>query len=132
MTAKKFQLVVQLAGDYFRSHAELVAFEDRLISYLPKTHEVDGHDVGSGTTNFFINTDFPLAAYKIIHRISTRATERRMRIAHRTRRGSTFTNLWPRRDPRPFKYMYGAGEDPFAPASKRKIPKRSPRGTRAA
>jgi len=128
---KKYQLVVQLAGDYFTNFDEMVAFEDRLISYLPKTHEVEGHDSGSGTFNFFIETDFPLAAYKIIHRISTRATERRMRIAYRTMRGSKFTNLWPRRDPRPFEYSYDEGYDPFAPAAKRKIPKRSPRGTRA-
>lgn len=129
--AKKFQLVVQLAGDFFQTHVAMVAFEDRLIAYLPKTHEVDGHDSGAGTFNFFIETDFPLAAYKVIHRISTRATQRRMRIAYRPIRGKTFTNLWPRRDPRPFDYEYADGVDPFAPAAKRKIPKRSPRGTRA-
>jgi len=38
-----------------------------------------------------------------------------MRIAYRTMRGSKFTNLWPRRDPRPFEYAYGKGNDPFAP-----------------
>ena len=129
--AKKFQLVVQLAGDYFGSIADLQAFEARLRSYLPKTHDVDGHDLGSGTVNFFVETDFPIAAYKIVHRISTRATERRMRIAYRTMRGKAFTNLWPRRDPRPFAYAYEPADDPFAPVSKRKIPKRSPRGTRA-
>ena len=129
MAAKKFQLVVQLAGDYFKTFDDMVAFEDRLIAYLPKTHVVDGHDAGAGTFNFFIETDFPLAAFKVIKRISTRATERRMRIAYRKMRGATFTNLWPRRDPRPFDYEYE--DDPFAPAAKRKIPKRSPRGTRA-
>lgn len=131
MASKKYQLVVQLAGDYFKTHAEMVAFEDRLISYLPNTHELEGHDSGSGAFNFFIETDFPVAVYKIIHRISTRATERRMRVAYRPVRGKTFTNLWPRRDPRPFDYGYEPDEDPFAPAAKRKIPKRSPRGTRA-
>jgi hypothetical protein len=125
---KTFQLVVQLAGDYFKSHDDLVAFEDRLRSYLPNTCDVDGHDVGSGTVNFFIETDFPVAAFETVHRISTRASLRRMRIAYRSMRGDTFTNMWPRRDPRPFNYAYEPGEDPFAPASKRKIPKRSPRG----
>jgi hypothetical protein len=105
---KKLQVVVQLAGDYFASHEDLVAFEDRLRAALPRTHELEGHDTGSGTTNFFIETNSPLAL-----------------------QGSTFTNLWPRRDPRPFSYSYPDGEDPFAPASKRVIPKRSPRGSRA-
>ena len=132
MTAKKFQLVIQLAGDYFASHDELVAFEDRLRATLPRTCDVDGHDTGSGTTNFFVYTAFPEAAYKLVRaRIATRAMERRLRIAYRPVRGETFTNLWPRRDPRPFDYHYAAGEDPFSPVSKRSIPKRSPRGTRA-
>ncbi|MEO8700942.1 MAG: hypothetical protein ABI867_12915 [Kofleriaceae bacterium] len=130
--AKKYQLVVQLAGDYFARRIDLVAFENRLIGCLPKSHDVDGYDTGSGTTNFFIETDFPVAAFKAIRTTTTRATERRMRIAYRPIRGSRFTNLWPRRDPRPFEYAYAAGTDPFAPASKRAIPKRSPRGTRAA
>jgi hypothetical protein len=129
MASTKYQLVVQLAEDFFSTTKEIVAFADRLTSYLPKSHVVDGFDKGSGTVNFFIETNFPVAAYKIVRRISTRATERRMRIAYRSMRGSTFTNLWPRRDPRPFDYSYE--DDPFAPASKRKIPKRSPRGTRA-
>jgi len=30
--AKKYQLVVQLAGDYFKTFDEMVAFEDRLIA----------------------------------------------------------------------------------------------------
>lgn len=129
--AATHQLVVQFAEATFSTHAALVAFEDRLRAYLPKTCEVDGHDVGSGTVNFFVYTSFPEAAYKIILRISTRAVQRKMRVAYRKVRGATFTNLWPRRDPRPFAYTYAPGVDPFAPASKREIPKRSPRGVRA-
>lgn len=128
----RYQLVIQFAQTYFASHAALVEFEDRLIATLPRTHSVDGHDIGSGTTNFFVDTDNPEAAYKIVlYRLATNAMRRKLRIAYRSARGSKFTNLWPRRDPRPFAYWYAEGEDPFAPASKRKIPKRSPRGTRA-
>src|ERR1700690_2217676 len=85
--AKRYQLVIQLAGDYFPTFDAMIAFEDRLIACLPKTHVVDGHDSGAGTFNFFIETDFPVAAYKIIHRISTRATERRMRTGYPLSRG---------------------------------------------
>ncbi len=131
VAARKYQLVVQFAGDFFPSFDAMVAFEDDLIATLPTSHVVDGHDIGSGTTNFFILTDFPVAAYRAVRRRTTRAMERRMRIAYRPAREDTFTNLWPRRDPRPFDYEYAPGVDPFSPASKRKIPKRSPRGTRA-
>lgn len=126
-----YQLVVQFPETFFASHPELVAFEDRLRSSLPSTCDVDGHDIGSGTVNFFIYTAYPLAAYKILLRISTRATQAKMRIAYRATEGSTFTNLWPRRDPRPFKYWYDEAENPFARGAKRVIPKRSPRGVRA-
>jgi hypothetical protein len=129
---KRYQLVVQFAGDYFATHAAMVAFEDNLIARLPaRTCEVDGHDSGAGTMNFFVYTAFPVAAYQVIYRGTTRAMQRRMRIAYRAANGTKFTNLWPRRDPRPFEYSYEDGFDPFAPASKRAIPKRSPRGTRA-
>ncbi|MFT3699961.1 MAG: hypothetical protein QM831_42850 [Kofleriaceae bacterium] len=124
-----YQLVIQLPDDYFATHDELVAFEQRLIATLPKTCDVDGYDIGSGTCNFFIFTAYPVAAYKTFRsRIATRALERRLRIAYRDVKRETFTNLWPRRDPREFKIMYGRDEKPW---SKRGIPKRSPRGTRA-
>ena len=129
--AKSHQLVVQLAGDFFASVDELQTFEDRLRSYLPKTHDLVNHAFDSGTVNLLIETDSPVTVYKIVFRVSTRATQRRMRIAYRTLRGAKFTNLWPRRDPRPFAYGYAPEDDPFAPVSKQKIPKRSPRGTRA-
>ena len=127
----KYELIVQLAGDFFASMAELQAFEDRLISYLPRTQHLVKRELASSAVNFYLATDFPVAAYKLIRRISTRATERRMRIAYRAANAKTFTNLWPRRDPRPFAYTYASDDDPFTPASKRKVPKRSPRGTRA-
>jgi hypothetical protein len=127
----KYELVVQLAGDFFPSIAAVQAFEDRLVSYLPKTQHLTKRELGTSAVSFTIETDFPVASYKLVRRISTRAVERRMRIAYRAANAKTFTNLWPRRDPRPFAFAYTDTTDPFAAASKRKIPKRSARGTRA-
>jgi hypothetical protein len=127
----KYELIVQLAGDFFASMAELQAFETRLISYLPRTHHLTKRELHTSAVNFHLDTDFPVAAYKLVRRISIQATQRRMRIAYRAITGKTFTNLWPRRDPRAFALAYTDDNDPFAPASKRKLPKRSPRGTRA-
>jgi hypothetical protein len=85
--------------------------------------------VGSGTTNFFVYTNAPLAAHRAFRKyIGTRAVERQVRIAFRTVNGSTWMNVWPFRDSRPFALMYERGEDPFSAASKRAIPKRSKRG----
>lgn len=125
----KYQLVVQFPDTFFETFDALVAFEDRLRVHLPRTHEVDGHDIGSGTTNFFVFTDSPNAAHKVIHRVTTAVHRRHMRVAYRSTRGSTFTNLWPYRDERPFNYTYAEADNPFTAASKRKIPKRRPRAS---
>lgn len=130
--ADRYQLVVQFAQRHFPSHTDVVAFEDQLRAILPRTCEVDGHDVGSGTINFFVYTAHPVAAYQTIYRrATTRASQPLLRIAYRATDGEEFTNLWPRRDPRPFQYSYASGEDPFARGARRAIPKRSPRGVRA-
>lgn len=123
-----YQLVIQFPEDFFASHDALMGFEQRLAASLGKNHDVDGHDIGSGTVNFFVYTQKPEAAHRRFRTyLGTRAVERRLRIAYREVEGETFTNLWPRRDPRPFRYAYAADQDPFARGATRVIPKRRPR-----
>lgn len=123
----KFQLVIQLPNDYFATHEDLIAFEDRLIASMPRTCEVDYHDYGPAVVNFYVYTDAPEAAHRTFRKyLGTRAVERHLRIAYRPTNGSTFTNLWPRRDPRPFAYSYDAKANPFARGATRAIPKRTP------
>ena len=125
--APRYQMVIQFPETFFETFDDMIAFEDRLIACLPKTCEVDGHDVGSGTINFFVETSAPLAAHRTFRRyLGTRKVESKLRIAYRALGSETFENLWPRRDPRPFAVSYGPGEDPFARGAKRVIPKRSP------
>jgi hypothetical protein len=125
----RYLLVIQFPQRFFASHDDLVAFEDRLIASLPKTCAVDGHDIGSGTTNFFVYAAAPLAAHKHFRKyLGTNKVEKNVRVSYREVDGEAFTNLWPFRDPRPFAVSYPAGVDPFSAASKRSIPKRSPPG----
>ena len=125
----RYILIIQFPQTYFAAHADLVTFEDRLIASMPRTCIVDGHDIGSGTTNFFVFTDAPMAAHKAFRKyLGKNAVERNVRISYRSVNGGPFTNLWPFRDSRPFALIYPKGEDPFTPHSKRKIPKRSPPG----
>lgn len=125
----RYLLVIQFSDRYFRDVREIVAFEDRLAASLPRTCEVDGHEVASGATSFFVRTNAPLAAHRAFRKyIGTRAVERHVRVAFRMTDGSTWMNVWPFRDARPFALAYEAGEDPFSAASKRAIPKRSKRG----
>ena len=124
-----FQVVVQLPESFFASHEELLAFEEKLVDSMPKTCEVDGHDIGSGTVNFFILTGSPLAAFNHFRKyLGTNKVRRNLRVAYRDENDDSFINLWQFRDPRPFDYSYPKGIDPFSAKSKRLIPKRSPPG----
>jgi len=123
----EYQLVIQFPEDFFESFDAMLAFEDRLAACLPRTASHDGHDIGSGTINFFVYTSHPRATHRTFRKyLGTRAVEKRLRVAFREVDGETFTNLWPRRDPRPFRYLYPPGEDPFPRGAQRVIPKRSP------
>lgn len=120
-----YQLVFQFPERFFASAAALTAFEQKLAACLPRTCAYDGFDVGRGTVNFFVYTNAPEAAHRTFRtHLGTRAIENKLRVAYREATGETFTNLWPRRDPRPFDYAYAESDDPFARGAKRVIPKR--------
>lgn len=104
------QLVIQFPDTFFTTFDEMIDFEDRLIGWMSKNTEVDGHDFGSGTINFFLYTVFPEAAFRIVRsKIATRKMEAKMRVAHRSIDNLIWTELWPkrpRRGQKPFDYLY--------------------------
>ncbi len=125
----QFQVVFQFPETFFATLDDLVAFEDKLTASMPKTCEVDGYDVGSGTANLFVYTDAPLAALKHFrNHLGTNKVEKTLRVSYRNVDGDAYTNLWPFRDSRPFDITYPEGIDPFSAKPKRSIPKRSPPG----
>ena len=125
----RYQVIFQFPESFFATHNDLVQFEGKLIASMPRTCVVDGYDFGLGTTNFFVYTDSPLAAFKHFRNyLGTNKVERQLRASYREVDGDAYTNLWPFRDPRPFDITYPQGVDPFSPKSKRLIPKRSPSG----
>lgn len=125
----RYQVIFQFPESFFATLDDLIAFEAKLIASLPKTCDMGGYDTGSGTTNFFVYTDSPLAAFKSFRSyLGTTKVEQDLRVSYRDVDGDAYVNLWPFRDPRPFDIMYPAGVDPFSAKSKRSIPKRSPAG----
>lgn len=125
----KFQVILQFPESFFPTHEDLLVFEQKLIDSLPNTCEVDGYDTGSGTTNFFVYTNSPLAAFNQFRKyLGTNKVEKSLRVSYRDVDGESYTNLWPFRDNRPFDLHYPEGIDPFSAKSKRTIPKRSPPG----
>lgn len=125
----QYLVVFQFPESFFESRTDIGLFEEKLIASMPKTCEVDGHDVGSGTVNFFVFTKSPLAAHGHFRKyLGTNKVQKNLRVSYREVDGEAFVNLWPFRDPRPFDLTYPKGIDPFSAASKRLIPKRSPPG----
>jgi hypothetical protein len=107
MSKKRYQLVFQFPDDFFASLDEVRVFENKLSLSLPKTHAVDGYDVGSGTINFFVYTASPEAAFRNFRKyLGTNRVAKKVRVAYRYVDGEAFTLLWPKRGTRPFQYLY--------------------------
>jgi hypothetical protein len=125
----RYQVIFQFPETFFESLADLLSFGEKLELSLPRTCDVDGYDTGSGTTNFFVYTNAPLAAFNQFRKhMGTNKVEKHLRVAYREVEGEAYVNLWPFRDPRPFDITYPEGADPFSAKSKKMIPKRSPPG----
>jgi hypothetical protein len=125
----RYQVIFQFPESFFESIDDLLGFEAKLSESLPNTCDVDGYDSGSGTTNFFVYTDYPLSAFEKFRKVlGTNKVEKNLRVSYRHVDGDAYINLWPYRDPRPFDIDYPSGIDPFSAKSKRSIPKRSPPG----
>jgi hypothetical protein len=103
----RFQVVIQFPESHFAKLAEVLDFEQKLIASLPRTHEVDGYDVGMGTVNFFVLTNTPMAVFRNFRKyLGIRKVEKQVRIAYRDMNSDEFVNLWPKRDTRVFDYSY--------------------------
>jgi len=124
-----YLLIIQFPESFFDLLEDVTDFEKAIYEAMPRTCEVDGFDIGSGTVNFFVFTDSPLAAVKHFRKhLGTNKVEKNLRVSYREVDGDTYTNLWPFRDSRPFDMSYPEGINPFSAASKKAIPKKSPPG----
>lgn len=91
-----YMLVIQWNSDAFRDFDAMIRTEDALCEGLSKSHEVDGHDSGSGQTNIFIETDAPQSAFSEIKPIlQAQGKWDGVRIAFRPSHGDGYSMLWP-------------------------------------
>jgi hypothetical protein len=93
----KYQLVLQWPASSIKDYDAMIEVEDALIEKLSESHEVDGHDAGSGEVNIFIRTEDPKRAFneaKVI--LGTRDYWVGARVAYREVAGSEYTILWPK------------------------------------
>ena len=92
----KFQLIIQFSLNSDSNINNLITIEDRLELSLSETHEVDGHDLGSGQMNIFIHTNNPNGAFEEVSGVLTKKEIENSKIAFRETLTDQFTILWPK------------------------------------
>ena len=91
----KYQLVLQFEASNIDEFDQLVELEDSFENVLGESHEVDGHDFGSGEMNIFIHTNEPKEAFEIIKNKLIPTMGKDFTAAFRELSGENYTVLWP-------------------------------------
>jgi hypothetical protein len=92
----KYQLVLQLPGETMQDYDKMIELEKAVIAELGGLGKVDGHDMGSGEMNIFIDTDGPERAFKQLRGLlASRGALSRMTVAYRDFGSDDFTILHP-------------------------------------
>lgn len=75
----------------------LIETEEALEELLGRSASVDGHDMGSGEMNIFIETDHPVETFIILRdELQARLRWDELRAAHRPLEGEQYSILWPK------------------------------------
>jgi hypothetical protein len=102
----KYQLVLQLPGTTQQDFDVLVSLEESLADALDGTsHEVDGHDFGSGTGNIFIHTNDPIGAFDRTKKVANPIEYPMLKAAYRSFDEDDFTLIWPENSQEEFNIM---------------------------
>jgi hypothetical protein len=92
----KQELVLQLPANSIKDYDTLIKLEDGIAAGLGNLGEVDGHDLGSGEMNIFVQTDNPKLAFeKIKSLIGTKDFMPDLKAAFRDIGKDNFTILFP-------------------------------------
>jgi len=92
-----YQLVIQFpltnasADDFDR----FLMIENELELALRNTHQVDGHHIGAGEMNIFINTNDPDEAFELAKNTLSEKDLEVISVAFRDMEGEEYSVLWP-------------------------------------
>ena len=92
----KYQLTLQFQESSIEDYDWLIEIEEKIENTLHTSHEVDGHDFGSGEMNIFILTNNPNEAFKEINNNLALNGIKTMKAAYRELEGEKYTVLWPK------------------------------------
>ena len=92
----KYQLTLQFQESSIEGYDWLIETEEEIENILHPSHEVDGHDCGSGEMNIFVITNNPNEAFKEINYNLSLTGIKNMKVAYRELEGEIYTVMWPK------------------------------------
>lgn len=96
-----YRLVLEFAGDDLENYDHVVALETKLEAEL-EAGEVDGHDVGGGVVNVFIDTKDPKQCFKEAMKIMKEMRQEPNAAGYRKLEEEEYERLWPEGKSTPF------------------------------
>ena len=92
-----YQLVIQfpLTGATANDFDQLLIIENALELTLRNSHQVDGHDIGSGAMNIFIHTNDPNEAFKLAKNALSEKDLNEITVAFRDLNSEEYSVIWP-------------------------------------
>ena len=98
----KYQLVLQFRATTIEDFDKLIDLEDSLIKALGRSHDVDGHDFGTGEMNIFVFTENPQAAFGLSKEVLRDDDLRNLKAAFRQVGTDDYQSIWPEGASEPF------------------------------
>jgi hypothetical protein len=92
----QYQLVLQLPASSIKDYDVLIQIEESIIAGIDTLGEVDGHDMGAGEVNIFIDTDHPTLTFeKIKSLLGTNDFMPEVKVAYRDVDKDDYIVLYP-------------------------------------
>ena len=93
----QYKLVLQFSEEKYGDIDWIINMEDFLIATLSEA-EVDGHDMGIGEVNIFLNTDKPIDAFNTIKNLFEKQHHSLLedcKAGYREVNSDDYISLWP-------------------------------------
>jgi hypothetical protein len=99
--SREYQLVLEFHGDDLENFDRVIALATQWEDEL-ESGEVDGHDVGGGIVNIFIDTREPRQCFREAMRIISGLKPKPDAAGYRDYEEEDYVRLWPENDTSPF------------------------------
>lgn len=92
----KYQLVIQFPEEIYGDLDWIADLEDKIDNLLVDA-QLDGHDIGCGEVNIFIETNDPINSFEIVKNNlnEQKSALKNVKAGYRNFNGDTYIAIWP-------------------------------------